>query len=54
MEERDVRELVSQVKTGRLSRREFTRTMVGVGLTPRPSGAGAGRCGFCGGRGRPS
>jgi len=33
MDEHVIRELVADVKTGRLSRRRFIRTMVGVGLT---------------------
>ncbi len=33
MDEREIRELLGQVKAGRLSRRAFTQTMVGLGLT---------------------
>jgi peptide/nickel transport system substrate-binding protein len=33
MDERAIRELVGEVKRGRLSRRAFVRTMVGIGLT---------------------
>ncbi|OLC16653.1 MAG: peptide ABC transporter substrate-binding protein [Candidatus Rokubacteria bacterium 13_1_40CM_69_27] len=33
MDERDIRELIAQVKAGRLSRRAFLHTMLGLGLT---------------------
>src|SRR5687768_4651230 len=33
MDEQQIRHLVSDVKAGRLSRRQFTRTMIGFGLT---------------------
>ena len=33
MDERALRDLISEVKAGRLSRRRFIQTMVGVGLT---------------------
>ena len=33
MNEHDIRELLSDAKRGRLSRRAFVRTLVGVGLT---------------------
>ena len=33
MNEHDLRKLVGEVKTGRMSRRQFVRTMVGAGLT---------------------
>src|SRR6185436_12849545 len=33
MDERQIRELMADVKTGRLSRRRFVQTMVGLGLT---------------------
>src|SRR5262245_31266560 len=33
MDERDLRELIGSVKAGLLSRRDFTRLMVGMGLT---------------------
>jgi peptide/nickel transport system substrate-binding protein len=33
MDEREIRDLVTDVKSGRLSRRAFVRTMVGLGLT---------------------
>jgi len=33
MDEQQIRHLVSDVKSGRLSRRAFTRTMIGFGLT---------------------
>jgi peptide/nickel transport system substrate-binding protein len=33
MDEREIRELIGQVKRGSLSRRQFTRMMVGLGLT---------------------
>jgi peptide/nickel transport system substrate-binding protein len=33
MDERQLRELIAQVKTGRMSRRRFVQTMVGLGLT---------------------
>src|SRR5256885_12370335 len=33
MDERDIRSLMADVKTGRLSRRGFVQTMVGLGLT---------------------
>jgi peptide/nickel transport system substrate-binding protein len=33
MDEHAIRELVGEVKRGRLSRRRFVQTMLGVGLT---------------------
>jgi len=33
MDERDIRQLLRHVRAGRLSRRGFVRTMVGLGLT---------------------
>ncbi|HKC09880.1 MAG TPA: peptide ABC transporter substrate-binding protein, partial [Methylomirabilota bacterium] len=33
MDERALREMISDVKAGRLSRRSFVQTMVGLGLT---------------------
>src|ERR1700758_986239 len=33
MEERELRSMIDEVKAGRLSRRRFVQTMVGVGLT---------------------
>jgi peptide/nickel transport system substrate-binding protein len=33
MDERQLRELIAQVKAGRMSRRGFIHTMVGLGLT---------------------
>jgi len=33
MEERELREMIGQVKAGRMSRRHFVQTMVGLGLT---------------------
>jgi peptide/nickel transport system substrate-binding protein len=33
MRERELRELIAAVKAGRVSRRTFTRRMVGLGLT---------------------
>jgi peptide/nickel transport system substrate-binding protein len=33
MDEQELRELITAVKAGRVSRRTFTRTMVGLGLT---------------------
>ncbi len=33
MDEHALRELIDEVKAGRLSRRHFVRTMVGLGLT---------------------
>ena len=33
MEEKDLRRLIADVKRGRLSRRRFIQTMVGLGLT---------------------
>ena len=33
MDERALRELISDVKAGRLSRRTFVQTMIGLGLT---------------------
>ena len=33
MDERQLRELIAQVKAGRMSRRRFIHTMVGLGLT---------------------
>ena len=33
MQERELRELIADVKTGRLSRRAFVQQMVAVGLT---------------------
>ena len=38
MEEREIRELIGQVKTGRLSRRGFVQMMVGLGLTAPMAG----------------
>jgi peptide/nickel transport system substrate-binding protein len=38
MDEREIRELLDEVKTGRLSRRAFTQMMIGLGLTA-PLGA---------------
>lgn len=34
MDEKELRELIAAVKTDRVSRRTFTRMMVGLGLTP--------------------
>ena len=33
MDERDIHGLIADVRTGRLSRRAFTRIMLGLGLT---------------------
>src|SRR3954454_24274329 len=33
MDERDLRSLIDDVKSGRLSRRRFVQTMIGLGLT---------------------
>src|SRR3989442_8246297 len=33
MDERELRELIARVKHGTLSRRQFTHTMIGLGLT---------------------
>ncbi len=38
MQEREIRELIGQVKTGRLSRRGFVQMMVGLGLTAPMAG----------------
>jgi ABC-type dipeptide transport system, periplasmic component len=38
MEERDLRQLIGQVKAGRLSRRSFVQMMVGLGLTAPMAG----------------
>src|SRR5947208_15782647 len=60
MDEHELRELVDEVRIGRLSRRHFVKGMVGLGLTaplaaqllassglaqPRPAGPGPGRRG---------
>ena len=52
MKERELRDLIADVKTGRLSRRAFVQRMIAVGLTAPMAGMMLSQSGVADGRDR--